>query len=66
MVADFQVQNHGSLVLLKPVTDDADRWVEEYIDSSAQRWAGAVVVEPRYIQPILAGIADAGLSVEVA
>ena len=61
---DFRIRNEGSIVLLKPISDAAREWVSEHIPEDAQEWAGAVVVEPRYIADILAGIQDSGLEVQ--
>jgi hypothetical protein len=63
-MADFTIENHGSIVLLYPVTDEGKQWAEEYLPSDAMRWAGAVVVEPRYLADILDGIIyQSGLTV---
>jgi hypothetical protein len=59
---DFAVSNEGSMVLLSALSAEAKDWVEEFIPSDAQMWAGAVVIESRYINDILNGIQDSGLS----
>lgn len=61
--ADFQVQNHGSIVLLEPISVQASEWLELHIGDDAQFWGNSVVVEPRYLQNIVAGIRDDGLTV---
>lgn len=56
-----RVTNHGSLFVFTPDDDDARAWVEENVgDGNTQTWAGGVVVEPRYIHPIVHGFRDAG------
>ena len=62
---DFTIDDHGSLVLLHPKTEQAREWVSEHLPDDAQRFGGAVVVEPRYIEDIIAGIRDDGLAVAV-
>lgn len=60
---DFFVENHGSIVLLRPVTPAANEWVEQHIPDDAQYFGNAVVVEPRYIEGIVNGIQNDGLEV---
>jgi len=61
---DFSVDNHGSIIILTPLTDLAEDWVAEHISQDALAWGSkGVVVEPRYIGDIVSGIVDAGFSV---
>lgn len=62
---DFIVENHGSLCLLDARTDAARAWVSEHIDPDAQTWCGRTVVEPRYVDEIIAGANADGFYVEV-
>lgn len=57
--ADLTVEHHGSVTLVRPETDAAREWLEEHTDGL---WhCGALAVEPRYLDDLLAGAADAGL-----
>jgi hypothetical protein len=60
---DFELENHGSLFLLRPLTSAAKEWMGEHlpVDSpETQFWGDAIVIEPRYLEPIIEGIlADA-------
>ncbi len=62
---DFAVENHGSIFLLKPLTPSATAWVEEHIgqENGYQPYFPTVVVEPRYIANIVAGIQNDGSAV---
>jgi hypothetical protein len=62
---DFEVQNHGSIFLLKPQNDSAISWIEEHIgaDNGYQPYYPTFVIEPRYIADIVAGIQGDGLAV---
>jgi hypothetical protein len=62
---DFLVENHGSILLLKPLSRSAVSWVEEHIgqDNGYQPFFPNVVVEPRYIADIVEGIQNDGLLV---
>jgi len=62
---DFRCENHGSVFLLIPVTQSAQSWVEENLQSDAQWFGSGVVVEHRYIWAILEGIQNDGLMVRV-
>jgi len=61
--SDLIVENHGTILLLFPATNAGRSWIGENIGSDAQRWAGAVVVEPRYIADIVIGARADGLEV---
>ena len=61
---DFTLENHGSLFLLRPLTTLAHEWMHEHLPvdhPETQFFAGAIVVEPRYIGPIVEGIVGDGL-----
>lgn len=64
---DFRFENHLSICLLYPLTDAARAWVEDHIgaDNSYQPQWPSVLLEPRYCGDVLAGIADAGLLVQL-
>ena len=63
--ADFVVENHGSIFLLKPLTPSAISWIEDHIgqENGYQPYFPAVLVEHRYIADIVAGIQNDGLAV---
>jgi hypothetical protein len=53
---------HGSIALITPLTDVAQSWVSEHLElEESLYFCGALVVEPRYLDPIVAGMADDGL-----
>lgn len=61
---DFIVENHGSIFLLRPLSEAAREWATKHIPEDAQNWGDAVVVEHRYIGDIVAGIQADGLTVQ--
>ena len=63
MMADVKIENHGSLVLIRPLTEAASDWLDENISEDAQHFSGAVVVEPRYVEAIVEGTQNDGLEV---
>jgi hypothetical protein len=63
-MADFWLQDHGSIMLLTPRTLDAAQWLDDNLGEH-QTWGDAVVVEHRYIADLVEGIKDSGFSIEV-
>lgn len=62
--ADFDFTNQGSICLLTPLTEDAKNWVTDFLPDDAMRWGAAVVIEPRYVGPILESIENDGLAIQ--
>lgn len=53
------IENHGTVALVRPLDDDARAWLDEH--TAGTWWAGALVVEPRYVDDLLSGFcADGG------
>jgi len=62
VTTDFNVGDEFTIFLLPPVTRKAGDWISEHIPVDAQYFGSAVVVEHRFIQPILDGITESGLT----
>jgi hypothetical protein len=63
-IIDARVENHGSLFLVRALTDCALAWLEEHTDG---QWLGnGLAVEHRYVTDLVAGLRDAGFIVEAA
>jgi hypothetical protein len=60
---DVHVVNHHSIVLFHLNTPEAAQWVEENVAGEAQFFGPALVVEPRYVAALVAGMREAGLEV---
>jgi hypothetical protein len=60
---DFVLADHGSILVLTPLSDEAKDWAGDHLPADAQRWARGVVIEPRYWPAIQNGIGCAGLSI---
>ena len=64
-VVDFEVQNEGTIFLLRPCTQAAEEWLDVRWEMIKRMSFGtAVVVEHRYIADFVAGIKANGLKVE--
>ena len=61
---DVRVDNHGSIFIVTPCSPAGSEWVDDNLPTEAQRWgANGVVVEHRYITPIVEGMLSDGLAV---
>lgn len=63
LAPDFRFVNHGTLWLLQMLSEAARVWAAEKIAEDAMEFGGGIVVEPRYVDSIVAGIREAGLIV---
>src|SRR5262249_42342760 len=61
--ADVHVVDHHSIVLFQLNTREASAWIEENVAGEAQFFGTALVVEPRYVPALLAGMRESGLEV---
>ncbi len=58
---DVTAEDHGTLCLVHPENTQAQDWMETHTDGT---WfAGALVVEPRYIVDLFLGMAADGFTV---
>lgn len=63
---DFVFQNHGSLWIVFPQNKRAEEHLLANISDEAQMWGkNGVVVEPRYVSDLAAGLQDAGFSTNI-
>ncbi len=62
--ADAWVENHGTIFLVRPLTEPALAWLTEHTDGT---WFGnALAVEHRFVSDLVTGLRDAGFAVEAA
>ena len=67
MTADIVVELDGpvaTVALLNATTDAGREWLDANVDPAAQRWAGRVVCEHRYVADVVNGARAAGLVVD--
>ena len=62
--ADFIVECHGSIFLLRLLTLAASSWIEEHLPEDRVTFGAAVVVEHRYIASIVRAVLTDGLEVK--
>jgi len=58
---DVLVANAGTLFTFCPLTARAKEWIDEHVQSDAQWFGNALVVEHRYAWRLAQGMKDAGL-----
>jgi len=59
---DVLVENHGSVMLVLPVSETAKEWIHENVAADSWQWSGsALAVEPRYLGNLLEGMDADGL-----
>ena len=63
-MTDIQIENHGSLFLFRPITDEGKEWLKESVSEDAQWFGNALAVEHRYAGDLAEGVESAGLKIE--
>ena len=61
---DFELEDHGSLFLLRPLNDASKDWMNEKLPMDrpeTQFWGSTIVIEPRYVPSIVEGIIADGM-----
>jgi hypothetical protein len=60
---DLLVHGHGTLYLLRAASERGQKWLDEHVSEDHQEWAGAILVEARFISDIVRGAVADGLQV---
>lgn len=60
----FSIENHGSIVLVRPLTEDVETWLIEHTADEAQWFGNALVVEPRYVENLVEGLVEEGFAAQ--
>lgn len=65
-MSDFALQPEGNITLFRPQTDAARAWLAEHCpqDEAHFYWAGALVVEHRFVRDIAQAVLSEGFSLE--
>jgi hypothetical protein len=63
-IVDIQFESHGSIVLIRGVSEVGQSWLDENVgNGEMQRFGNAIAAEPRYCPAIYQGAVEAGLVV---
>lgn len=60
MKAPYSIEDHGSIVLLRPNSKKLAKWLLDTAPDEAQFMGTALVIEPRYVENVCQAILDAG------
>ena len=60
----FHVEDLGTLILIRPLTDRVEEWLREHVSEDAQYFGNALVVEPRYLASLVEGMFEEGFAVQ--
>jgi hypothetical protein len=64
MPNDFELIDHGTIVLVMPITDAAREWLEQHVAHDRIMWTrGSIPVEPRYVDNLVTGVLGDGMNV---
>jgi hypothetical protein len=63
-MADLVFQNHGSIFVCIPDTDEGKDWIDQNISDDAMPWGRGIVIEHRFVGDIIQGAINDGLEVE--
>jgi len=63
MNPDISIENHGTIFLFRLNAQAATDWVEEHVQSDAQFFGDALVVEHRYARDLATAAVADGLAV---
>lgn len=61
---DVRVENHGFILLVRPLTPLASDWLSEHVAEKSTWFAGALAVEPRFVDNLIVGMLGDGLRFE--
>lgn len=59
---DISVENHGSIFLFTPHTQQASDWISENVSDDSQWFGNSLAVEARYAQDLANGMQSDGLN----
>ncbi len=60
---DLKIHNCGSIILVTPVSKTGTDWIDEHIPAGTRWGRCSVAVEPRYVDDIIEGATNDGLTV---
>jgi hypothetical protein len=59
---DALVSGHGSIYLVRPVSEAAETWIDDNVQDDAQWFGHSLAVEHRYILDLIDGMQASGLN----
>lgn len=62
METDITIESAGNVFLVSPLTDAAKCWIKENVTGKVIYFGKSIVVEHRYIDDLLQGMQEGGLT----
>jgi hypothetical protein len=63
---DFIINDQRTVFSVRPVSDHAREWLDEHVDDDALWFGNSLVVEHRFIEALVDGFSNDGLTFEAA
>jgi len=63
---DATLVDHGSIVLLTPLSQEARDWITAYLPENTMRLGNAIAIERRYVPDIVEGLIADGITLAIA
>lgn len=64
--ADIRFENHGSVALIRPLTEHGITWIEQHIAFEPwQVFGGAISAEPKLVDAVITGAINDGLTLDL-
>lgn len=60
MRAQYRLENHGTIWLVRPLTKRFAKWLRDTAPSDAQFFGAALAVEPRYLAGVIHAAEEGG------
>jgi hypothetical protein len=60
---DIELNDQGTIWLVTPRTAEATDWIADHVQDDAQWFGCSLVVEHRYVGPLVEGMANDGLRI---
>jgi len=60
---DFTITPGGSIWLLTPITPEATTWTSDHLPADATHWGFSFAIEARFVEDIVYGIQEDGLTI---
>lgn len=62
-MTDFVIADHGSTIILKPVSPEARYWVDDNLPGDTPWFGRGAAIERRYFEAVYNGITCDGLTI---
>lgn len=65
-ITDAQASHHGSIIMIRPLTLKANRWITKHVQAESWQWfAGTLCIDQRFGRDIIRGMKRSRLRVDL-